>query len=231
MDEAFEQVIGDGADAADDVNTGSVNCELNHQEDDSSPNDSDDAKGNVADEEVAAGVTTWAGDATATNTGTNNDTSIDTGAVTIGQRMLWTQSQARHLFQHHRVWPSFCGALQDHNAGSLNGTEGAYPVILWPEQHAYISSREAANLAGVKRPSAATESTSSSSSSSSTSSSTKRQACEVADRPSSKAFVNSSQIGKKAKADLRADAFRYLTEKSYFVGPGDVYGTVLVNLF
>lgn len=42
----------------------------------------------------------------------DGESSNDNGELPLSGRLLWTQAQAKHVFQRHRLWPSFCGAIQ-----------------------------------------------------------------------------------------------------------------------
>jgi hypothetical protein len=244
------------------------------------PDSSRASGGNIDahDRDISLNSSTHLGANTDALTVTRNDTSRDKHHNDKNPALLWTQADARRLFQEHRMWPSYRGAMQEYHTGPLASTktiqsqnltifqthddeaktsakagvpqhksegekaqymvsskkiekkssEGSYPVMLWPEQVEYLQSHqqqdsmlqdftpsESAAATAQKRISSTLEEGDSSS-------------CEHENKRSKHGALTASSTSSSSSSSstVHATAFKYLSE-NYFVGPGDVYGTVL----
>ena len=54
--------------------------------------------------------------------------------------LIWKMSETRTMFKNHRLWPSFVGAKVETGAGATGAkaSMGLLPVMLWPEQEAFL---------------------------------------------------------------------------------------------
>ncbi len=55
-----------------------------------------------------------------------------------GTNFLWTEDEAREMFQDHRMWPAFIGARQE---DLKKESVGALPVLIWTEQQKYLEKK------------------------------------------------------------------------------------------
>ena len=73
---------------------------------------------------------------------TNETSSLRHSATSSLERLLWTVAETKECFQKYRMWPSFIGLSIDQEK---KGSKGKLPVMLWDEQHRYLSEMVAAN--------------------------------------------------------------------------------------
>jgi hypothetical protein len=241
------------------------------------PDSSRASGGNIDahDRDISLNSSTQLGTSTDT---LRNDTCTDKHHNDKHPALLWTQADARRLFQEHRMWPSYRGAMQEYHTGPLASTttiksqhqttvqthdeeattstkagvpqhkssgekdqykvsskkiekkssEGSYPVMLWPEQVEYLQSRQQqASMLQDFTPSECAAATAQKKISS-TLEEGDSNSCKHENKRSKhgEQTASSSSSSASSSSTVHAAAFKYLSE-NYFVGPGDVYGTVL----